>query len=369
MAREQQFRGRGRFQGQRSGQRGRGGGGRRAQGSNTRTYTTTVNQTELKFAPHVQGKHQTTYSTVKDAIIQYIQKTFKDGDDVAQSLKEGKLIDLEAEKPVRGVSSSPVKSEATLEQTGLDILYQEELRGFFDRKNNLRTNMTKAYALIFTNYCNRTMQLRIEEHPEFETKIENKPIALLEAIKVLMHDPVRATYPMVSMTEALTRLVNLKQNENEQLLDYVKRFKQQRDVVKSYLGTKLLDTFVEQSEEYRNITAAQKATSTMKEEAFNAWMAYLLIRGCDQSKYGSLTKGFILQYSLGNDQYPKTIQVATDVLSNHKLDAKFYENRKKNFERPGKQQDGETPGATSFAQQKKKDVVCYICGEPGHTKP
>ena len=59
--------------------------------------------------------------------------------------------------------------------------------------------------------------------------------------------------------------------------------------------------------------------------------------------------------------------MATDVLSNHKIDAKYYENQKRNKERNTNQQEEEaTPAATSFAQ---KDVVCYVCGKPGHTKP
>ena len=96
-------------------------------------------------------------------------------------------------------------------------------------------------------------------------------------------------------------------------------------------------------------------------------MAYLLICGSDQSKYGSITKGFVSQYSLGNDQYPKTIQMATNVLSNHKIDAKYYENQKRNKECNTNQQEEEaTPAATSFAQ---KDDMCYVCGKPGHTKP
>jgi len=71
-----------------------------------------------------------------------------------------------------------------LEQAGFDIKYQEELRRFYDRRDNLRQGLTKAYASIFSNYCNKTMQSRIKEHPDFETKIENDPIALLDAIKL-----------------------------------------------------------------------------------------------------------------------------------------------------------------------------------------
>jgi hypothetical protein len=36
-------------------------------------------------------------------------------------------------------------------------------------------------------------------------------------------------------------------------------------------------------------------------------------------------KGFQTQYSLGNDQYPKTILTTVDALSTLRLDPKFYE--------------------------------------------
>jgi hypothetical protein len=116
-------------------------------------------QQEKIFAPHVQGKAQAaTYATVKDAIISYIQKTFKDGDDTAKSLKDGTVFDLTSVEPTRVISTNTDATQAMLEQGGLDIKYQEELRQFFDRKTNLRQGLTKAYALIFTTYCNRTMQ-------------------------------------------------------------------------------------------------------------------------------------------------------------------------------------------------------------------
>jgi hypothetical protein len=85
--------------------------------------------------------------------------------------------------------------------------------------------LKKTYALIFSTYCNKTMQNQVEEHPEFETTIRDDPKKLLNKIKVLMHDPIRAKYPFASPTEAISRMLNLKQSENEGLLDYVKRFK------------------------------------------------------------------------------------------------------------------------------------------------
>ena len=77
-------------------------------------------------------------------------------------------------------------------QKGLDIEYAELYRRFNDRKEDLKNNKPKCYATIMSNYCTQTMRSRIEEHPDFVTKIEDDPIALLEAIKVLVHDTVCA---------------------------------------------------------------------------------------------------------------------------------------------------------------------------------
>src|SRR5210317_1907553 len=62
-------------------------------------------------------------------------------------------------------------------------------------------------------------------------------------------------------------------------------------------------------------------------------MAFLLMRGADQARYRSLMKNLCEQFSLGNDQYTKTLVMATDVLSNHKLDQKYYDNKKKIVEK------------------------------------
>jgi hypothetical protein len=60
-----------------------------------------------------------------------------------------------------------------------------------------------------------------------------------------MHNPVRAKYPFSSLNEAISRMLNIKQSENEGLLDYFKRFKESRDKMKSHIGTGILDKFVE----------------------------------------------------------------------------------------------------------------------------
>jgi hypothetical protein len=253
------------------------------------------------------------------------------------------------------------------DQSGLDIQYSQALRRHLERVDALREGLDKAYALIFSNYCTKTMQSRIEQHPDYDMILEDDPIAVLEVIKTLMHDPVRAQYPMISMTDALCRLTNIKQWENESLLDYVRRFKELRDVAKSQLGSEFLDRFVEHQALYQNASTTKKQDE-MKKEAFSQWMAYLMMRGSNQARYGSVMYGFMFQYSLGNDQYPKTITAATDALASHKESA---EKRKRNNERPNngrpKNNDG-SDNATSFTQR-AREVTCYCCGKKGHVAP
>ena len=197
------------------------------------------------------------YEMVKMHIEQYVQKTYKHGQDIAESLRELKKKDLSGVKPVRQMSTYVKVDEERarkIEQEGYDILYTAEVQNYMDRKNTLETNLGRAYALILSTYCNGTMQHRIEEHPEFDSKIQNDLIELLKAIKIVMHDPIRVKYPYTSLTEALMRTLNIKQLEQESLIDYMKRFKQSRDVLKSHIGGDILNKFVETLPEYRQST-------------------------------------------------------------------------------------------------------------------
>ena len=188
------------------------------------------------------------------------------------------------------------------------------------RSKKLDDGMKQAYAFTFNNYCNKTIQDRIELHPEYDSKIQDNSIELLEVIiKTLMHDPVRAQYPLASMHEAVIQLINIRQYEGEALLEYVKRFKQCRNAMKNYAKKNIVYGFlVENTDDYKKATSDAER-KRLREEEFDKYMAYLLLKGSDQSKYNSLYRGLTSQYALGNNQYPKDIQAATDILSSHKV--------------------------------------------------
>ncbi|KAL7573431.1 hypothetical protein ACA910_013750 [Epithemia clementina (nom. ined.)] len=323
----------------------------------------------MKFYPHGSGTkgQSVTYATVKDSIVSYVQRTYKHGKDIAISLRDLKKKDLSYLKPVRDISTETDEGMRKLEQDGFDILYQAEIKQFLERERALEENRDKAYALIFGTYCSKAIQSRVEEHPDYESKIRDNPIELLKTVSVLMHNTVRARYPYASLYDAMMRLFNLKQQENEHLTDYVKRFKQSRDVLKSHMGTKWLEQFMEHTEEYQNESDTKKKDE-LKDQSFERFMAFMIMRNSDQAKYRSLTNGLVSQYSMENDQYPKTITAATDILANHRHD-----NFKKRSEH-GKSKEQEeldnkntATNETSFAQS--GETKCYCCGKKGHKSP
>ena len=72
--------------------------------------------------------------------------------------------------------------------------------------------------------------------------------------------PVRAQYSFVTMTQVLRNFLLMRQRDNEEMNDYVKRFKEQRDEIKKSLGEGFLDEFVKTTKEYQDETNNAKKT-------------------------------------------------------------------------------------------------------------
>ena len=162
----------------------------------------------------------------------------KNGHNMVKSLKQGKLNDIKAEEPQRTMSTETDPVKKAQEQKLFHIKYEAELNRYMERKDFLTANVSQMFAVIGQKVCTRTMLARIEEHPEYKIKIEDDPFEMPEVIKSLMHDPVRSQYFFATATNAMMRTVNTKQGPQEPTIDYTKRFKQDWDVLRSFLETK-----------------------------------------------------------------------------------------------------------------------------------
>ena len=64
------------------------------------------------------------------------------------------------------------------------------------------------------------------------------------------------------------------QQEHEHLTDYVKRFKQTKDVVKAHMGSKWLEQFVEHTEEYQKETDTKQQSELKIKALRDIWHLY-----------------------------------------------------------------------------------------------
>ena len=98
------------------------------------------------------------------------------------------------------------------------------------RNDNYLSNTGKAYGFLY-GQCNKAMQSKLQACIDFYTTIKNNPIELLKAIEEHSVSYQENWYEMSIITNAIKNLFNLKQKEDESLIDYTGRFKSARDVL------------------------------------------------------------------------------------------------------------------------------------------
>jgi hypothetical protein len=169
---------------------------------------------------------------------------------------------------------------------------------------------------------------------------------------------------MSIILDAIKMVINLKQKEGESLHDYTKRFKTARDVMRSHLGGPLiLSKYVKSMDEYDE--SNKDTIEKCNERSFSQFLAYTYLENSDKAKYGSLLVGLQTQQSLKNNQYPKSLTEANNVLSNHHFDnANKVHHKTKDNEKENEKTE-EKP-ELSFAMLEGK---CYCCGNGGHKSP
>ena len=75
----------------------------------------------------------------------------------------------------------------------------------------------------------------IKEDPKFKTEIMDEPLRVLEEISTLMYTPVRSRYPYSTLAETLSSIFNIRQIKDEKLVDFIERFNQEKQLVKTQI--------------------------------------------------------------------------------------------------------------------------------------
>jgi hypothetical protein len=74
--------------------------------------------------------------------------------------------------------------------------------------------------------------------------------------------------------------------------------------------------------------------SDIIKQVWQEFVAFAYLENADRLKYGTLIAGLSNQFSLGQNQYPKELTDATNILSNHKFDSTYKEHNRNNTNMP-----------------------------------
>ena len=69
---------------------------------------------------------------------------------------------------------------------GMEMLYQSDITNSIKKIIEFNRNLCNSYAVIW-EFCYKQLQNLIETKVEYETKIKDNLIELLESIKILIH--------------------------------------------------------------------------------------------------------------------------------------------------------------------------------------
>ena len=121
-----------------------------------------------------------------------------------------------------------------------------------EKRKKLEETYKKAYAMIFTRFFLHYMQTRVEEHPKYDSII-NDTFKLIYAISPSTHEPIRSTYPYLSLTYYLSRMMHTRQQNKEVSLECMYGFKLDKSIVKFSIEEKTIIVLSKQQRNLRNL--------------------------------------------------------------------------------------------------------------------
>ena len=364
---------------------GRGGGRNSGKGGRGKGF-------KKQTKPQVEKKHVftllantadvrvSTHETTLKKLYEYLMQNIKDfPNDLVDSLKDDKkkvfkepTLDLEKEQKT---SSADEKEEekarvsATNQAKFLDWANQkQEIRL---RKHTLESNLGLAYTIIFSKFCDKDLQWKLEGLEDFD-KIEDDPIYLLSAIKKLMHTTSheKLVFPYETLWSTLAQLFRTRQDKEERFIDYYNKFKAFSQQARKYLQDNFLDEFVESLDSYKKLSMSNASDKTiadlMKKNAWNRLLAYGLLHNSDQERYGRLLKEYRNDYAKNQDDNFQQNMVEMKDKCTHAFNDSKLKRRKNNVEKNNNNNKKNEPVefATSFAQLAENSTkkVCWVCG-------
>ena len=324
---------------------------------------------ELKGHVYFIGsvKQADNFNNTTEAILSYIQRTYDYGNDTMEALEnlqEKDFMSLMPKKPNMDKASEDEKEI-------INMILKSEVQKYVERKQKYDDNMNKAYALLL-GQCTKGVKAKLESRKDWESSIKNNCINLLKALKEITFNYQDSKYPIESIYFAIKNVFTIKQEENERLTDFTKRFNNAKDIMETQHGKLNMEKYLITIPNYENKTESEKMI--IANEQYNKLLAFAYLKGLDSKKCGKLIEDLGNNYALGDNKFPKSISSATDTVINYKNNVNN-PNNKRNNNNNNRNNNKDKSENVSFGQAGKnknnnnkylENIECYHCHKKGH---
>lgn len=279
------------------------------------------------------------YTKTTKAIAEYVGRVY--GHDMKILVLKGQEAVLE--EPEFPADTSNEKEKA---------IWSKKYDHFLKHEQRYKDYKAKVFTIIM-GQCDKAMQNQVETHKEYETvEMDNDVASILKIIKSVATGSNDMKYPSMQALQAWKKLANTRQYDNEELIDWYKRFISVVEVYEEVCDIIAPVKVAEKNPKYKG--SAKEGIMSIERDRM---LATMFLDGSDRKRYGFLLRQLQNDYSLGSNQYPDDAETALRVLT-------LYEEQSgKKKKRVRKGDDEELP--VSFAQTGLK---CFKCGKIGHVK-
>jgi hypothetical protein len=289
------------------------------------------------FGCYDEQTNKRQYLLTMSALKQFTMKTYKFAHDLES------LFRPTPSNPVIPRPTKPVaRAGATVDEVDM-LIFNERIKEHVTRLSRLDSNLAAIWSVTY-GQCTRAMRDKLDAIPEFEDKYKDKDcLWLFASIRGINMKFDQTRYAHLALLEAFQGLLTIKQTPGQTVNDYSRDLLSASETIEHYGGSIVLNPNLasEKDPTGKKRTPDQRAAATKAE-----LLALLLLRGSDQSRYGSLVGHLANQYANGRDEYPKDLATATSLLIHYSTPMDRRPNKPKDKESAPKPDPNRADAAT-----------------------
>ena len=243
----------------------------------------------------------------KKAIANYVGRTYQHSGDIRRAIE---ILSL----PTIPMPVAPIADPIP---PLLAAIFSEQVKEYVKQTSRLQENIKRLWALVW-GQCSDTMRTRLQALDSYEEMHSaSDGLQLLIAIKDLMFNVQEQKYVPLSIHLAKRHFFLLSLGRNT-VGEYYDQFKNQTDVLE-HIGAGIgNDEAIRKQVLHSQGIDIDEATEAQEEaaetEGTQWYLALAFLMGSDRSRFGRLLEKLKNDFTAGNDNYPKTLTDAYNML-------------------------------------------------------